>query len=99
MVDEPRLADWQVKCIENLLGLEGVEPALLITNAESERTWLKKFLRALFSRDFPFLVFKKLFVKAASIRMRARLTECRYCRAGSLRRAVSPSISPRKTWR
>ncbi len=70
MVDEPRLADWQAKCIDNLLGLEGVEPVLVITNAESGRPWLKRFLRALFSRDFPFLVFKKLFARAPSIRMR-----------------------------
>jgi hypothetical protein len=71
MIDEPRLADWQARCIDHLLGLEGVEPVLLIENAEPRGPWLKRFLRAFFSRDFPFLVFKKLFVRAPCLRMRA----------------------------
>jgi hypothetical protein len=70
MLDEPRLADWQVRCIEELESVEGVEPALLILNADDRKSFFKRLRRVLFSRDFPFAVYSRLFVRAPCLRRR-----------------------------
>ncbi|MCX7021591.1 MAG: hypothetical protein NTW26_04820 [bacterium] len=70
MLDEPRLAGWQIRCLEALRSVEGVAPALFILNADARRSWFKRFLRVLFSRDFPFAVYSRLFVHAPCLEKR-----------------------------